>query len=86
MEEVKKEKQAIQGKVVSNKMDKTAIILVESRKTHPKFKKIYTYSSRLKIHDEKNECNEGDVVQAVECHPLSREKRHKLVKIVTRAK
>ena len=86
MDKVKKERQSVQGKVVSNKMNKTAVILVEAKKTHPRFKKITTISTKLKIHDEKNECQEGDEVQAMECRPLSREKRHELVKIVKRAK
>ena len=86
MEEAKKKIKVIQGKVVSDKMDKTAVILVESRKTHPKFKKILTISSKMKIHDEQNECKEGDLVQASECRPLSRDKRHKLLKVISRAK
>ena len=86
MEEVNKKIKIVQGKVVSDKMDKTAVILVESRKTHPKFKKIMTVSSKMKVHDDKNECKEGDIIQAEECRPLSRDKRHKLLKIISRAK
>ncbi|EMJ95533.1 30S ribosomal protein S17 [Leptospira alstonii] len=75
-----------EGKVVSNSMDKTVVILVETRKTHPRFKKIVRKSVRLKVHDEKNECAVGDKILAIETRPLSREKRHRLYKIVEKAK
>ncbi|EMY78387.1 30S ribosomal protein S17 [Leptospira weilii serovar Ranarum str. ICFT] len=75
-----------EGKVVSNSMDKTVVILVEIRKTHPRFKKIVRKSVRLKVHDEKNECVVGDKILAIETRPLSREKRHRLYKIVEKAK
>jgi len=86
MEKPTTKKKTIQGKVVSDKMDKTIVILVESRRNHPKFKKITRHSKRVKVHDEKNECKEGDTVIAQETRPLSKEKRHTLLKIVERAK
>ncbi|MEM7180112.1 MAG: 30S ribosomal protein S17 [Spirochaetota bacterium] len=86
MEEQAKAKKTIQGKVVSDKMDKTAVILVETMQNHPKFKKITRHSRRIKIHDDKNECKEGDRVSAVETRPISKDKRHKLYKIIERAK
>ncbi len=76
----------IQGKVVSTKMDKTAIIEIESRHIHPIFKKITRKTKRVKIHDEKNQCKEGDIIQAIEVSPISKEKRHKLLKVVQEAK
>ncbi len=76
----------VKGKVVSNAMDKTVVIESVTKKMHPKFKKITNYTSRIKVHDEKNECNIGDTILAVETRPLSKEKRHKLVKILERAK
>lgn len=74
----------VQGKVVSDGMDKTRVILLETFYTHPKFKKIVKVSRRIKVHDEKNESHKDDVVQAVETRPLSRHKRHRLLKIVER--
>lgn len=74
----------IQGKVVSAEMDKTRVILIEAFFKHPKIKKIIKKSKRLKIHDERNESKPGDVVVAIETRPLSRHKRHRLLKIVER--
>ncbi|BDA79112.1 MULTISPECIES: 30S ribosomal protein S17 [Leptospira] len=76
----------IQGVVVSDAMEKTVIIEVITRKTHPRFKKIMTRTSRVKIHDEKNECQVGDKVIAIETRPLSKQKHHKLLKVVEKAK
>ncbi|EJZ40762.1 ribosomal protein S17 [Leptospira licerasiae str. MMD4847] len=61
-------------------------MLVEARKTHPKFKKIVRRTVKMKVHDEKNECQVGDRILAIETRPLSREKRHRLFKIVEKAK
>ena len=74
------------GKVVSDKMDKTRVILIETQKRHPLFKKSIRRSTRVKIHDERNESKEGDIVMAVETRPLSKEKHHRLIKIVEKAK
>ncbi|MBU42956.1 MAG: 30S ribosomal protein S17 [Leptospiraceae bacterium] len=74
----------IVGRVVSDKTDKTRVILVETFFTHPKFKKTVKRSQRIKIHDEKNESREGDIVSAIETRPLSRWKRHRLFKVVER--
>lgn len=76
----------VQGKVVSNAMDKTVVIESTTKKMHPLFKKITTRTSRIKVHDEKNECNVGDTILAVETRPLSKDKCHKLVRILDRAK
>ncbi|EKR63580.1 ribosomal protein S17 [Leptospira weilii str. 2006001853] len=67
-------------------MNKTVVILVETKKTHPKFKKIVRRSVKIKVHDEKNECTIGDKILAIETRPLSREKRHRLYRIVEKAK
>jgi small subunit ribosomal protein S17 len=75
----------IQGRVVSDIADKTRVILVETFVMHPVFKKSIRYSRRIKIHDEKNESREGDLVSAIETRPLSRHKRHRLHKILERA-
>lgn len=75
----------IRGKVVSAKTDKTRVILVETTVRHPVLHKSMRRSQRIKIHDERNEAKEGDVVLAIESRRLSKEKRHRLHKIVERA-
>jgi len=68
-----------QGVVESNKNDKTIIVKVESVKKHPKYQKRYVQSRRYKVHDEKNEYRAGDKVTFVECRPLSRDKRWRVI-------
>lgn len=86
MKERSKNMRIIQGRVISDKMDKTRVILVEDLKRHPLFKKAVRESTRYKIHDEKNEAKVGDLVSAVETRPLSRHKRHRLFKILEKAR
>ena len=74
------------GKVVSDKMDKTVVVIVEDRVAHKTYKKIIGRTYRLKAHDENNECGVGDTVRVMETRPLSREKRWRLVEIVEKAK
>ena len=74
------------GVVASNKMDKTVVVVVENLKKHPRYKKYVKRTKRYKVHDEKNECNVGDVVAFVETRPISKEKNWKLLRIVERAK
>ena len=74
------------GTVVSDKMDKTAVILIEDRKPHPLYKKIVKRSMRLKAHDEGNQCGIGDRVRIMETRPLSKDKRWRLVEIIEKAK
>ena len=74
------------GKVVSDKMDKTIVVLVENRVAHPLYKKIVERSYKLKAHDENNECGIGDTVRVMETRPLSKDKRWRLVEILARAK
>jgi len=74
------------GTVVSDKMDKTAVILVEDRVAHPLYKKIVKRSIKLKAHDEENQCTIGDRVRIMETRPLSRDKRWRLVEIIEKAK
>jgi small subunit ribosomal protein S17 len=84
--EKKAKKRTIQGKVVSNKMMKTVVVLIETTQTHPRFHKITKKSRRVKVHDELGQCQEGDLVLAEETRPLSKDKRHNLIKIIERAK
>jgi len=73
------------GRVVSNKMDKTAVVVVETARHHPLYKKTMRRMTRYKAHDEKNECVIGDIVRLEETRPLSREKRWRVAEIVSRA-
>ena len=74
------------GVVVSNKMDKSVVIMVERKVKHPKYGKFVKKSSKFMAHDEKNECNIGDTVRIMETRPLSKNKCWRLVEIVERAK
>ena len=74
------------GKVVSDKMDKTIVVIVEDRVAHPLYKKIVKRTYRLKAHDELNECRVGDIVRVMETRPLSKDKRWRLVEIIEKAK
>ena len=74
------------GKVVSDKMDKTVVVIVEDRVAHKTYKKIIGRTYRLKAHDENNECGVGDIVRVMETRPLSKDKRWRVVEIVEKAK
>jgi small subunit ribosomal protein S17 len=79
-------RKVVQGVVVSDKMDKTIVVLVEDRVKHPLYGKVMTKSSRLKAHDETNDAGIGDRVRVMETRPLSATKRWRLIEIVERAK
>ena len=72
------------GTVTSDKGDKTIVITMRARKTHPLYKKQYTINTKFMAHDEKNEAKEGDLVSIVETRPLSARKRFTLNKIIER--
>ena len=74
------------GKVVSDKMDKTVVVIMEDRVAHKTYKKIIGRTYRLKAHDENNECGVGDIVRVMETRPLSHDKRWRVVEIVEKAK
>ena len=74
------------GVVVSDKMDKMAVVSVMDSVQHPLYKKIMKRTVKFKVHDENNECGVGDRVMIMETRPLSRDKRWRLVKIVEKAK
>jgi small subunit ribosomal protein S17 len=74
------------GRVFSTKNDKTITVLVEKKEKHPLYNKFVMRSKKYRAHDEKNECNEGDIVKIMETRPLSRSKRWRLVEIVERVK
>lgn len=75
----------VEGRVVSNKMNKTVTILVERQVKHPLYGKYIRRSTKLHAHDEENTCNEGDVVRVSECRPLSKTKNWRVVEVVSRA-
>lgn len=72
------------GRVVSDKMDKTVVVAVETVKHHPLYKKTVKRTGRYKAHDASNECREGDIVRIVETRPLSREKHWRVAEIITK--
>ena len=74
------------GIVVSNKMEKSIVVLVERKVKHPKYGKFVKKSTKFMAHDEKNECNIGDTVRIMETRPLSKNKCWRLVEIIERAK
>jgi len=72
------------GRVISNMMDKTVVVAVETPKRHPLYKKTIKRVVKYKAHDENNECRQGDIVSIVETRPLSRQKRWRVAKIITK--
>jgi len=74
------------GKVVSDKMDKTIVVAVETRVPHPLYKKIIRRTYKLKAHDENNDCGAGDTVRVMETRPLSKDKRWRLIEVLEKAK
>jgi len=82
--EAKKIVRTVTGKVVSNKMDKTITVLVERKVKHPLYGKYINQSNKFHAHDEKNEINEGDVVQITEHKPISKSKSWVVTKVVTK--
>ena len=75
----------VEGKVVSNKAEKTISVLVERRVKHPLYGKFIRKSTKFLAHDEENECGEGDTVVIEECRPLSKSKSWRLVRVVEKA-
>ncbi len=73
------------GLVVSDRMQKTVVVSVERTVMHPRYKKILRRRTKVKAHDERNECHVGDRVLIVECRPLSRDKRWRVSKVLERA-
>ncbi len=74
------------GKVTSDKMNKSITVVVERRLKHPIYGKFFTKSKKFTAHDEEDQCKIGDLVKIMECRPLSKNKRWRLVEILERAK
>jgi small subunit ribosomal protein S17 len=88
MEEAKVERKPRKvrvGTVVSNKMQKTVVVQIERLVKHPVYKRYVRRRKRFKVHDEKNECQIGDLISFMDTRPLSKDKRWRLVEIVQRA-
>jgi small subunit ribosomal protein S17 len=75
-----------QGRVTSDKMEKTVVVSVENRVRHPLYGRTMTRTTKFKAHDETNDAHVGDTVEIVECRPLSKDKRFRIQRIVQRAK
>ena len=75
----------LQGKVISNKMDKSIVVAIERNVKHPIYGKFITRTTKLHVHDEANVCKEGDIVTIRECRPLSKTKSWTLVAVVESA-
>jgi len=78
-------KRTLQGVVTSSAGDKSATIMIERRIKHPIYGKFIKRSTKIRLHDETNECNKGDTILIEECRPMSKTKSWKLVKIVEKA-
>ena len=85
MTEKTKQLRTVEGRVVSNKMNKTVTVLVERQVKHALYGKYLRRSTKLHAHDENNACNEGDFVRVAECRPMSKTKNWQVVEVITRA-
>ena len=79
------QRKVYQGRVVSDKMDKTITVVIETKRNHPVYGKRINYSKKLKAHDENNSAKTGDIVRVMETRPLSKDIRFRLVEIVEEA-
>ena len=86
MEEIRNDRRKRIGVVVSNKMDKTIVVEVMSQEKHPLYKKFVKKTKKYKAHDEENACGIGDTVEIMETRPLSKDKYHRVIRIVEKAK
>lgn len=84
--EVRNDRKTRIGVVVSNKMDKTIVVLIKTKELHPIYGKTLNHSTKVKADDPKNQCDIGDRVEIAETRPLSKDKRWRLVRIVEKVK
>jgi small subunit ribosomal protein S17 len=85
MSEETQVQRTVTGRVISNRMDKSATVLIERKVKHPVYGKYIRRSTKLHVHDAENACQEGDLVTIEECRPMSKTKSWKLVEIVGRS-
>ena len=86
MEEIRNDRRKRIGIVVSNKMDKTVVVEVMSQEKHPLYKKFVKKTKKYKAHDEQNTCGIGDTVEIMETRPLSKDKYHRVIRVIEKAK
>ena len=86
MEATRNARKEFIGRVKSSKMDKSIVVAVERKEKHPIYGKYFKKTKTFTAHDEKNECNENDIVRIMETKPLSKTKRWRLVEIIEQAK
>ncbi len=84
--ETRARRKVLEGVIVGDKMEKTAVVEVEDRKKHPLYGKVMRTTKRYKAHDENNQCGVGDRVSIMETRPLSKTKRWRVVEILEKAK
>lgn len=84
MNDTKKTERSVIGRVLSDKMDKSATVLIERKVRHPIYGKYIRRSTKLHVHDQNNECRVGDTVRVKECRPLSKSKSWTLVEVIER--
>ncbi len=82
---VRGQKKILQGVVISDRMDKTAVVKVERTIQHPLYKRTLKSTKKYKVHDEENSCGTGDRVRLIECKPVSKQKNWRLLNIVEKA-
>lgn len=85
-EQIRRDRKQRVGTVVSDKMDKTIVVAIKSRKRDPLYGKIISRTKKFKVHDENNEAGVGDTVRIMETRPLSKDKRFRLTEIIEKAK
>ncbi|MCL6629371.1 MAG: 30S ribosomal protein S17 [Armatimonadetes bacterium] len=86
MEKVRGQRKIRAGRVISDKMDKTVVVAVESRIRHPLYGRIIRRTKKFKAHDETNMAHVGDLVEIMECKPISKDKRWRVSRVVEKAK
>ncbi len=86
MSETEVKQRAVEGRVLSTKMQKTVTVLLERQLQHGLYGKMLRRSTKVHAHDENNECREGDLVRISECRPLSKTKNWRIVEVVERAR
>lgn len=82
---MRENRRTLVGRVVSDKMDKTVVVVVETRKRHPLYRRIITRTKKFKVHDATKQCAVGDLVRIIESRPISKEKHWQVAAILTKA-
>ena len=85
MQEQRSKRKVRSGKVISARMDKTLVVLVERRFPHPFYRKVVRITKKYKVHDPENKANQGDIVEIMETRPISKEKHWRLIKVIRKA-